>query len=69
MDKRDSPSSAVLHHDTQPEVVKPLITGYRLLVTLLTIIFGMSKAILSYRSQSAAPTTLDWVFGVVVTLG
>ena len=72
MDENHSLSSALLHHDsddTQPEVAKPLITGYRLLVTLLTVIFGVSKAILSYRGQSTAPTTLDWVSGVAVTLG
>ena len=67
--ERDSPTAALLHHDTQPEVAKPLVTGYRLLVSLLTLIFGMSKAVLSYQGQSTAPTTVDWVFGVLVTLG
>lgn len=44
------------------------LTGYRLLVIALTAIFGLSKAVLSYRGQSTVPTTLDWMYGVVVFL-
>lgn len=29
---------------------------------------GLAKAILSYRGATTAPTTLDWVLGVVVTI-
>jgi hypothetical protein len=68
-ERESSTASALLHHGPQPAVAKPLITGYRLLVSLITVTFGMSKAVLSYQGQSAAPTTLDWVFGVVITLG
>ncbi|KAI0043435.1 hypothetical protein FA95DRAFT_1498636 [Auriscalpium vulgare] len=42
------------------------VTGYRLLNTLLVTVFGIAKAILSYRGGRDAPTTLDWVLGVVV---
>ena len=62
-----------LHADTQhPQehtghrAHHPGLTGYRLLVILLTAIFGLSKAGLSYNGQSTAPTTLDWMYGVVV---
>lgn len=48
---------------------KPALTGYRLLVIILTSSFGLSKAVLTYQGQSIAPTTLDVVFGVVVALG
>ncbi|TFK31737.1 hypothetical protein BDQ12DRAFT_92627 [Crucibulum laeve] len=46
----------------------PKLTGYRLLVIILTASFGFSKAALSYRGESTAPTTLDWLYGVVVFL-
>jgi hypothetical protein len=42
------------------------LTGYRLLIILLTAIFGLSKAGLSYNGQSTASTTLDWMYGAVV---
>lgn len=46
----------------------PKITGYRLLVIFLTAGFGLSKAKLSYNGLSTAPTTLDWMNGVVAFL-
>lgn len=45
----------------------PPITGYSLLVTLFVLGFGLTKAVLAYRGMSTALTTLEWVFGVVVT--
>ena len=30
--------------------------------------FGMVKAVLTYLGQSAAPTTIDWIAGVVLTI-
>ena len=45
------------------------ITGSRLLITVVTTAFGSSKAVLSYQGHSVAPTTLEWVFGVVLSLG
>ncbi|KAI0049531.1 hypothetical protein FA95DRAFT_1604342 [Auriscalpium vulgare] len=41
------------------------ITGFRLLNTAVIIAFGLAKAVLSYRGESAVPTTLDWVLGVL----
>ncbi|KIK08986.1 hypothetical protein K443DRAFT_672030 [Laccaria amethystina LaAM-08-1] len=46
----------------------PKLTLYRILVIALTAGFGLWKAALSYRGESTAPTTLDWVYGVVVFL-
>ena len=45
------------------------ITGCRLIITLVTTAFVSSKAVLSYQGQSVAPTTLERVFRVVLTLG
>ncbi|KIJ32617.1 hypothetical protein M422DRAFT_52771 [Sphaerobolus stellatus SS14] len=44
------------------------LTGFRLLTLLSTSGFGVVKAILSYLGHSTAPTTLDWAFGVVITV-
>lgn len=44
----------------------PKLTLFRLLVVLSTAVFGFSKAWLSYRGESTAPTTLDWLYGVLV---
>lgn len=44
------------------------LTGYRLIVIALTVGFGLSKTILSYKGKSIAPITLEWVFGVVIYL-
>lgn len=47
----------------------PPITAYRLLVTSCALAFGMVKAVLSYMGQSTEPVTIEWVFGVFITLG
>ncbi|KAF9221699.1 hypothetical protein BS17DRAFT_647368, partial [Gyrodon lividus] len=44
------------------------LTGYRLLVVSLTIVFGTAQAVLTLQGQKSAPPTLGWVFGVVITL-
>ncbi|KDQ57201.1 hypothetical protein JAAARDRAFT_157341 [Jaapia argillacea MUCL 33604] len=46
----------------------PRLTGYRFFVIVSTAGFGLSKAYLSYKGQSTAPNTLDWLYGVVVFL-
>ncbi|TDL18184.1 hypothetical protein BD410DRAFT_843030 [Rickenella mellea] len=46
----------------------PKLTGYRLLFIILTLSFGLSKAALAYQGQSVSPTTLEWIFGVVIGL-
>ncbi|KAJ7451786.1 hypothetical protein B0H11DRAFT_2075109 [Mycena galericulata] len=47
----------------------PRLTGYRMLFLILTSGFGAFKAYLSYRGQTTVPTTLDWMYGVVVASG
>ncbi|TDL15767.1 hypothetical protein BD410DRAFT_756059, partial [Rickenella mellea] len=46
----------------------PALTGYRLILITLTVSFGLSKALLAYRGRSSQPTTLEWIFGVVIGL-
>jgi hypothetical protein len=52
--------------DSTPD--KPKLTGYRLLAVSLTIGFGTAQAILTYQRHTFAPTTLGWIFGIVITL-
>ncbi|TDL13660.1 hypothetical protein BD410DRAFT_846728 [Rickenella mellea] len=47
----------------------PSITGYRILLVLITTTFGSIKAVLSYQGHTTSPTTLDWAFGVVIIIG
>ena len=48
---------------------KPLLlTGYRILVILLTAGLGVWKAKLSYHGYSTSPNTLDWLYGVCAFL-
>ncbi|TDL24731.1 hypothetical protein BD410DRAFT_59028 [Rickenella mellea] len=47
----------------------PSVTGYRILLILITTAFGSVKAILSYQGHTTSPNTLDWVFGVVIIIG
>lgn len=54
---------------TLVESPRPVLTGYRLLVSSLDAGFGLNKAFLSFRGYSMDPTTADWVFGVVGTMG
>lgn len=59
----------------QPEILQggerwqPRLTGYQILYVIFTAGFGLSKAGLAYRGYSTTPTTLDWLYGVVVFLG
>ncbi|KDQ53914.1 hypothetical protein JAAARDRAFT_60998 [Jaapia argillacea MUCL 33604] len=46
----------------------PKVTGYRLLVIVLTAAFGLSKALVSYNGRTFVPITIEWVYGVVVSL-
>ncbi|KAJ7461607.1 hypothetical protein FB451DRAFT_1497610 [Mycena latifolia] len=59
--------------DADPLPLPPLtrrvkITPWRLLNTVLVLGLGIYKAAASYLGQSIAPTTLDWIIGVVWTL-
>ncbi|TDL19097.1 hypothetical protein BD410DRAFT_727601 [Rickenella mellea] len=46
----------------------PTITTYRLLVTCITAGFGLFKVWLAYNGLSVTPTTLEWIFGVIMAL-
>ncbi|KAH6899378.1 hypothetical protein BKA70DRAFT_1314245 [Coprinopsis sp. MPI-PUGE-AT-0042] len=46
----------------------PPITGYRFLVTLCVVGVGSLKAALSFKGKSTEPTTIEWVFGVIITV-
>ncbi|RXW15809.1 hypothetical protein EST38_g10044 [Candolleomyces aberdarensis] len=46
----------------------PPVTGYRILVTATSVVFGVIKAALSYCGQDTAPTTVEWVYGTVITV-
>lgn len=59
-------SPADLHGVPKKATVK--LTGYRLLNMAAIFTFGTAKAVLTCLGQSAAPTTIDWVAGVVSTL-
>ncbi|KAJ7461601.1 hypothetical protein FB451DRAFT_1404833 [Mycena latifolia] len=59
--------------DAHPLPLPPLtphvkVTPWRLLNTVLVLALGIYKAAASYLGQSIAPTTLDWIIGVVWTL-
>jgi hypothetical protein len=44
------------------------VTGFYLLNTTLILVYGIWKAISSYRGQSVIPTTLELIFGTPVAL-
>jgi len=51
--------------DAAPPPLGVKLTVYRLLnLTIFSI--GVTKAILSYKGQSIAPTTLDWIGGALL---
>ena len=47
---------------------QPSITGYRILVSASAVSFGITKAFLSYQGLDTAPTTVEWVYGVLITV-
>lgn len=53
---------------SRPSPLRVRLTAYRLLNMGVVISFGSAKAILSAQGESAAPTTLDWVLGVLFTI-
>ncbi|KAF8199869.1 hypothetical protein K438DRAFT_1511157, partial [Mycena galopus ATCC 62051] len=44
----------------------PRLTAYRILSFTSTVGFGAVKAVLSYQGQTTSPTTIDWIYGMVV---
>ncbi|KAF6753544.1 hypothetical protein DFP72DRAFT_901982 [Ephemerocybe angulata] len=62
-------------YSTEERTVDPLIkpkhpsvTGYRILVTGTAISLGLTKAIVAYLGHTTVPTTLEWIYGILVTL-
>ena len=59
------------HESTSDGLPPPLgveLTGYRLLNMSVVFAFCLAKGILTYKGQSAIPTTFDWVSGGVVAV-
>jgi len=54
--------------DDPPPPLGVKLTVYRLLNMSVVFVFGTTKAILTYMGQSIAPTTLDWIAGVLLTM-
>ena len=51
-----------------PQRWHPKITPYRLLVLVVGVSFGTTKAILAYKGETIALITVEWIAGVVVSL-
>ena len=45
-----------------------VLTGYRLLTTIVVVGIGIPKAVYSYYGQSLISPSLDWVGGIIFTL-
>ena len=44
--------------------IDPLVTGYRIIVTVVVASIGMTKSALLYRQEPMEATTVECVFGV-----
>jgi len=57
--------------DTQHQAagIYPLLTGYRILVTVVVASFGMAKSALLYGQQPTEATAVECVFGVGIVTG
>jgi hypothetical protein len=49
--------------------IHPLLTGYRIIVTLVVASVGMTKSALLYGQQPTDVTTVDCIFGVGIVTG
>ena len=49
--------------------IDPLVTGYRIIVTVLVASFGMTKSALLYGQEPVGATTVECVFGVGMVTG
>ena len=49
--------------------IHPPLTGYRIIVTLVVTIIGMTKSALLYGQQPTEATTVECVFGVGIVTG
>ncbi|KIM81246.1 hypothetical protein PILCRDRAFT_505831 [Piloderma croceum F 1598] len=57
------------HSSAPTSLLLVKVTGYRLLNILVITTVVAWKAVLSYRGQLVAPTTLDWISGGILALG
>ena len=53
----------------QTTEIYPLVTGYRVIVTVLVASFGMIKSALLYGQEPMEATALECVFGVGIATG
>ena len=53
----------------QPATIHPPVTGYRIIVTLVVAIVGMTKSVLLYGQQPTEATAVECVFGVGIVTG
>ena len=53
----------------QATSIRPPLTGYRIIVTLVVASVGMTKSALSYGREPMKATTVDCVFGVGIVTG
>jgi hypothetical protein len=51
-----------------PPPLRVKLTAYRLVFITTVISFGTVKTILVYKGQSIAPSTLEWVSGMCLTV-
>jgi len=49
--------------------IHPLVTGYRILVTVLVASFGLTKSALLYGQEPMEATIVECVFGVGIATG
>ena len=49
--------------------VPPLVTGYRIIVTVLVASFGLTKSALLYGQEPVEATSVECVFGVGIVTG
>ena len=47
---------------------RPSLTVYRLLVSATALVFGTTKAYLSYAGKDAASKGIEWVYGSIISL-
>ena len=59
----DDPSADT---DATPPPLGVKLTVLRLLNVTMILSFGIPKAVLAYKGQSIAPTTLDWIGGTLL---
>ena len=65
-DRQEDPErgdDSLANKDATHPPLRVKLTVYRLVVMTTVLSFGAEKSILTYKSQSIAPTTLDWVSG------